>query len=608
MWGSKQGGKTAGSLGGGIVGSYFGGPAGGAGGSALGGAIGSHVPVKYQAVIGVLDSGTPSVPVSGPYQLQAGEKVIPADQNPDNAAGGAADASKQKLDALVQQLLGKATAAQSQLRQPSARSSPDALKQGEYDMGEKKTKGGEIGSAIGNFGTFIHNMAAQHKQRQIQDAMVEWQGINGAYERAKLLAGDPPNGNPNDPQYKQKLMQAFMQDPWAKANLDPANPKNVKRLKNMSKALNFDPLGGDEENVHRQGLLKHLKVQDALKKVIGAKQKRDEHKQQQSQKQAASPQQLQDVIGRIMSQTQVQQPEPKDTEAVAKILESQAGREEALEYRKQAHLDQLQMQQQQLDLRRDQLEQQMQNKQQTMEETTRHNKEMEELRRQFNEIQRDKAATTGDISGLVQAVKTGTPITQIDAKDRSKVIAAFSAEGKRVPQPISPSEQTTLDDAYAQTSKAEVWQETLKQQFSDANGELPNKPGATTWDRVKYKFGAAPPDAALISDFSREKWAAVAGLVKGMRRGDVLKDMTQHTPNPYIDSPKLMYIKLDALKANYSLARATALKDHGFEQDPRDGSNLDDNIKSYENHLKAAKSDIENIGKPKTLAPGAEIP
>ncbi len=252
--------------------------------------------------------------------------------------GGAAPGVDDKTKQLIQMLLSRATSPQDQLQKPGLRGSPASMVPGQMDMkGQPKTGrpdvdiGNSVNQAIGNFGTLIHNLGAQHKQQQVRDAMSEWDGISNAYARASLAAGDP-----SDPKYKEKLMEAMKADPWVKANLDPSNPRNVKRLKNMSKALNFDPLGDDQENVHRQGLLQHFKVQDALKKMIGARQKMDAQKQKAAQGQQQpgaqgaqqgggqpQPQQLQDVLQRIMSQSRPQQADPKT------LLEAQKNMSEA---------------------------------------------------------------------------------------------------------------------------------------------------------------------------------------------------------------------------------------------------------------------------------------
>lgn len=245
-------------------------------------------------------------------------------------AGDAASVNKQQLDQLMKVLLQKASASQSSLQKPQLRNSPDSMqKQGMSKMpaatgDPSRDAQNNVNTSLNNIGGLIHNFSAQHKQNQVRDAMSEWQGISNAYEKAQVAAGAPPNGNSEDPEYKKKVMEMMKNDPWVKANLDPANPKSVKRLKNMSKALNFDPLGGDEENVHRQGLLQHFKVQDAFKKMLGARKKMDEHKQgaqPQGQPQGGKPnaQDLQGVLGNIMSQSKVQQPDIKEQTEVAKV-------------------------------------------------------------------------------------------------------------------------------------------------------------------------------------------------------------------------------------------------------------------------------------------------
>lgn len=255
-------------------------------------------------------------------------------------AGGGNDiisVSRQKLDAMLQQLMTRASGGQQSAAQPpTSRNSPESMKQQGYDTkGVPKTGdpsrdiGNSVNQALGNMGTFVHNMVAQHKQSQTRDAMSEWQGFGSALTRAQLAAGDPPNGNPQDPEYKKKMMDILSQDPWIKSNLDPANPKSVKRLKNMSKALNFDPMGSDQENVHRQGLLQHFKVQDALKKMVGAKQKMAQHTQgQQGQSQGSPssgganqglPPNAQDVLRHFMQQTQTQGPDTKTQLEIARL-------------------------------------------------------------------------------------------------------------------------------------------------------------------------------------------------------------------------------------------------------------------------------------------------
>jgi hypothetical protein len=188
-------------------------------------------------------------------------------------------ASKAQLDAITKSLMAHMSTPQpGGMQVPTTRASEGEVTPQGYNMSAGSSKMQETGIALQNFGSFVHNMVAQHKQNQIRDAMSEWQGFNHALTNAQALAGDPA-----DPSYQDKVKQMLSQDPWVKANLDPANPKAQKRLKNMYKALNVDLLEGNKENVHRQGLMQFFKVEKAMQKVKQAGQAMIGHKQGQPQ-------------------------------------------------------------------------------------------------------------------------------------------------------------------------------------------------------------------------------------------------------------------------------------------------------------------------------------
>jgi hypothetical protein len=105
----------------------------------------------------------------------------------------------------------------------------------------------------------------------------------------------------------------------------------------------------------------------------------------------------------------------------------------------------------------------------------------------------------------------------------------------------------------------------------DAQGNLPNKPFTMFSGRLAYWAGVNTPESMLISDFSRERWQAISPLLHGVRRGDIIRDIVQHTPDPYKDSIALMYTKLQALKNSFSSARGAVLKGHNFDVDPGTG-------------------------------------
>lgn len=239
--------------------------------------------------------------------------------NTNNAAAGSPDAQKAQLDALVRTILARAGQGQQSMPQPRQQFSQESMTKNGYNMSAAQNNKQDIGIALQNFATFIHNGVAQHKQNQQRDAMNEWQGFNTALEKAQVLAGDP-----NDPKYKEKMQQALQSDPWVKANLDPSNPKSVKRLKNMYKALNVD-LTDDKENVHRSGLKQMFKVNAAFDKVKQLAGKKQEHQQQS---QYDKTKQMTEAVQRLMSRTSQQQTDPKQQMEAARIGQQQQQAEE----------------------------------------------------------------------------------------------------------------------------------------------------------------------------------------------------------------------------------------------------------------------------------------
>jgi hypothetical protein len=239
---------------------------------------------------------------------------------PNPSGPGAVDQNKAQLQALLHQLMSKGQAPQMGMPKPQQQATEQELTPQGFDTHHESNPKADIGQSMANFGAFVHNMVAQHKQNQIRDAMSEWQGLDQALEKAQVLAGDP-----SAPDYKEKVHKMLAEDPYIKANLDPSNPKAVKRLKNMYKALNVDMLD-DKENVHRKGLDKMFKLKAAFNKVVGAKQKMDDHKQGGAQQ--ADPAKrtgdLNSAITAMMDKAAVHAPDPKQGEEAARLgLEKQ---------------------------------------------------------------------------------------------------------------------------------------------------------------------------------------------------------------------------------------------------------------------------------------------
>jgi hypothetical protein len=240
--------------------------------------------------------------------------------DPSQGGSGAVDQQKAALQAMVQQMLKQATQPRAGMPAPQPRYGEDEMKQQGYNMSPAYGKTANIGIGLQNAGTFINNMVAKHKQNQVRDALSDWQNYDNAIEKAQMVAGDP-----NATGFKEKFEDALSKQPWVQSNLDPSNPKNLKRLKNMYKGLNID-LFDDKENVHSEGLKRHIKVKAAEKGIKDAAQ----------QKQMA--QQMQEVfkgrVQKLADMAKMQQPDPKNLESAAKLVESQLAHEDVLEWHK----------------------------------------------------------------------------------------------------------------------------------------------------------------------------------------------------------------------------------------------------------------------------------
>ena len=437
----------------------------------------------------------------------------------------------------------------------------------------------EMGQKVANdIMSGVQQAVQQHKQKQINEATAMWQTLQAAHERLMMTNQAKPDGTVD-----------LMQDPMAAAIL-----QDPKKMKQMAKAFNVDFLNPEKTNVYAEGLKKAMKLDKAGKMVKVLRSLKMAH-QPQPQLDPAQQQQMGGEMGKkVEGMTAPQGPDPKVLEGMAKVMEMRATHEENMELRKQMHEDSINMQRQSLELRRTQVEGQLADQKLRIAEMAQYHRELLDIRRQEMELRAQQAENQDDVGAMKRAVQSGFPISQYSPKDRAKITSQIDKEGGQVPTPISPKEQEALSDGLNQIFKIRTWQSTLESTAKGPDGKLSNKPFGSFYNRMKYKVGFDTPEAAIISDFSRERWAAIGGLVRGVRRGDILQDMIQHTPDPWKDSAAIMDTKLKALEANYSLARASVLKQHGLTYDPVTGNDLDTDIKSYEDHLKVAKDDIKN--------------
>jgi hypothetical protein len=219
--------------------------------------------------------------------------------------GGGVDAQKNILNDLVKTLMTRVSQPKMGMPAPQPKFSEESMTDKGFNMSLARSRGEDVGIALQNMGSMVHNLTAEHKRNQVRDAMSDWQGFDNAIEKAQLVAGDP-----SAPDYQQKVQAALGNMPWVKAMLDPANQKNVKRLKNMYKALNTD-LMDEKENVYGAALKQHHKVKAAEKKITDVNQQADMAKKRQ--------QTIQSRLANLMQQSKMSPPDPKGIEEVGRI-------------------------------------------------------------------------------------------------------------------------------------------------------------------------------------------------------------------------------------------------------------------------------------------------
>lgn len=223
--------------------------------------------------------------------------------------GSAVDDQKQKLDAMVASLIKQATTPRaSGMPHPQPRYSDQEMTQQPFNMAPAYSKSQNVGIALQNVATTINNLVAQHKQNQTRNALADWQSFDNALQKAQMLAGDP-----SAPDYNKKVEEKLGEMPWVKANLDPANSKNMKRLKEMYKALNVDLLD-EKENVYGAALKQHQKVKSAEKQL----------QSQMEQMQRLRQQTIQSRISNLAQQGSMQRPDPKEQLEAARTAQTAA--------------------------------------------------------------------------------------------------------------------------------------------------------------------------------------------------------------------------------------------------------------------------------------------
>jgi hypothetical protein len=135
------------------------------------------------------------------------------------------------------------------------------------------------------------------------------------------------------------------------------------------------------------------------------------------------------------------------------------------------------------------------------------------------------------------------------AKDKPAVEKFMKDNGKFPPVSLIPAAQSTI------VSAAPVMDQIsgLLKDIDDLKLGDNNKSGYLLASRAAYALGHASPEGSLGKDIAGLSLGSVveaASTLKGASRSVLaLKKALEHTPNPWVDSPKLMKEKLETIKS-----------------------------------------------------------
>lgn len=429
-------------------------------------------------------------------------------------------------------------------------------------------------------GDLIGSAVAKKKQNDILKAEGDWTYMQSALNE---LYGAQASGDQKGAAAAQAKLDVVLGDP--------------KKLKNMAKALNQDWLNPEKTTVYGEALkkvnaetqAKDAKQMQAAQGIKGIFQRLIQRQQQPQ----LSPDQQQRMAREIEAKAPTTTPGSMDPKILMELVnqarleqqhdenlaERKQEHEEALAQRKEEHEDNLALRRDLLSEKATEAQNRLSDARLNREEREQYHRSLVQLHRDSLELRRQQAASSNDPAAWAELVQRGQSLSTIPAKERNAVVEYMNKQKMSVPKPLSSTEQKAIDDATETVSKVDGWINQL-QQFAGNDGKLPNKPFTMLGSTLKYYAGSDSPDAALISDLSRERWQAIAPLLHGIRRGDIVNDIVKHTPSPWKDSVSLMDTKLRQLKANFEEARQAILQSHGFEVDPSTGDPIGKSGKS----------------------------
>jgi len=134
------------------------------------------------------------------------------------------------------------------------------------------------------------------------------------------------------------------------------------------------------------------------------------------------------------------------------------------------------------------------------------------------------------------------------AKDRPQVEKWMKDNGQQTPVTLIPAAQKTIEETAPVMDQIDG----LLKDIEDLKLGDNNQNGYLTMARAKYAVGIASPEGSLGKDIAGLSLGSVveaASTLKGASRSVLaLKKALEHTPNPWVDSPKLMKEKLTTIK------------------------------------------------------------
>jgi hypothetical protein len=166
------------------------------------------------------------------------------------------------------------------------------------------------------------------------------------------------------------------------------------------------------------------------------------------------------------------------------------------------------------------------------------------------------AANKQTIDFWVGEVRRGaTRLDQISTANnlRNRVADVFAASKEQPPIALKPQFQTMV----AQIDPVLERIAAIKQQL-DPIKEI-NTSAYFLPQRIQYSLGRDAGTAGLIADLSLSSIQQAAGLLKGSSRAyQIFRKAMDHTPNTWVDSPKMIYNKLNKIETYLRNTKAAA--------------------------------------------------